>query len=222
MDEMKKNHEELQKGKTSRVVQSLNKLNELLENLFLEGNKKFTISHIGRLSKASGGVSEISIRNKSGEHYRQLIDYWKSKAELESNKNPIGDLNKFADKEIDIINKNVENIAARNFIYTIIAERNKLRKVVKTQEKIIKATMTITSKDLGNDHPNSLVEDNNFSLDAMEINALKDSINFDFNLVRKFWEIMKDGSVLDENGDQIYKPGYLDVIKKILKFAEKK
>ncbi|MDH2595904.1 MULTISPECIES: gamma-mobile-trio protein GmtX [Acinetobacter calcoaceticus/baumannii complex] len=222
MDEMKKQLEELQKGKSTRVVQSLDKLNQILETLFLEGNKKYTISHIGRLSKASGGVSEISIRNKSGEHYRQLIEYWKNKAELKSNMNPIGDLNKFADKEIDIINKNVENIAARNFIYTIIAERNKLRKVVKTQEKIIKANVTITSSDLGNELTNTLVLDKNFNLDVMEINVLKDSIEFDFNLVRKFWEIMNDGSVLDEHGDQIYKAGYLDVIKKILKFVEEK
>lgn len=30
---------------------------------------------------------------------------------------------------------------------------------------------------------------------------------------------MNDGSVLDEHGDQIYKAGYIDVIKKILKFV---
>ncbi|MFW1843597.1 gamma-mobile-trio protein GmtX [Acinetobacter pittii] len=220
MDEVKKKLEELQKGKTTRVIQSLKKLNQLLESLFLEGNKKFTISHIGRLSKASGGVSEISIRNKSGEHYRQLIEYWKNKAELKSNMNPISELTNFAEKEIDIINKNVENLAARNFIYTIIAERNKLRKVVKTQEKIIKATVTITSTELGHDIPNASVQNTNLKLDLMELNSLKDAIEFDYNLVRKFWEVMNDGSILDEHGDQIYKAGYVDVIKKILNFFE--
>lgn len=28
---------------------------------------------------------------------------------------------------------------------------------------------------------------------------------------------MNDGSVLDEHGDQIYKVGYVDIIKKLLK-----
>ncbi|MCU4548659.1 hypothetical protein GUK58_05495 [Acinetobacter pittii] len=219
MNDIKKKIEELQNGKSSRVVQSLKKLNELLETLFLEGNRNFSIAHIGRLSKASGGVSEISIRNKSGEHYRHLIEFWKNKAELKVSMDPISDLNKFADKEIDIINKNIENIAARNYIYTIIAERNKLRKVVKTQEKIIKANVTITSKDLWSNIPISSPEEKSFKLDLMEINVLKDSIEFQYNLVRKFWEIMNDGSVLDEHGDQIYKAGYIDVIKKILKFV---
>ncbi|MDC4923523.1 gamma-mobile-trio protein GmtX, partial [Acinetobacter baumannii] len=102
---------------------------------------------------------------------------------------------------------------------TIIAERNKLRKVVKTQEKIIKANVTITSKDLWSNIPISSPEEKSFKLDLMEINVLKDSIEFQYNLVRKFWEIMNDGSVLDEHGDQIYKAGYIDVIKKILKFV---
>ncbi|MDO7192560.1 gamma-mobile-trio protein GmtX [Acinetobacter nosocomialis] len=219
MNDIKKKLEELQNGKSSRVVQSLKKLNELLEILFLEGNRNFSIAHIGRLSKASGGVSEISIRNKSGEHYRYLIEFWKNKAELKVSMDPISDLNKFADKEIDIINKNIENIAARNYIYTIIAERNKLRKVVKTQEKIIKANVTITSKDLWSNIPISSPEEKSFKLDLIEINILKDSIEFQYNLVRKFWEVVNDGSVLDEHGDQIYKSGYIDVIKKILKFV---
>lgn len=220
MNKIQKSLEELQSGKTSRVFRSLAKLNELLESLFFEGNRNFSISHIGRLSKASGGISEISIRNKTGVHYRELIEYWENKSEQESNKNPVTDLKKNSDKEIEIVTKNVENIAARNFIYTIIAERNKLRKIVKTQEKIIKTTVVITAKDLGNDVPNLTQKERKFHLDQMEFNTLKDTIEFDYNIVRKFWEIMEDGSVLDENGDQIYKIGYIDVIKKILEFIE--
>ncbi|NUF32272.1 hypothetical protein HUN28_19000, partial [Acinetobacter oleivorans] len=46
MNDIKKKIEELQNGKSSRVVQSLKKLNELLETLFLEGNRNFSIAHI--------------------------------------------------------------------------------------------------------------------------------------------------------------------------------
>lgn len=220
MNNSREKLEELQNGKSSRIVRSLRKLNELLESLFIEGNTNFSISHVGRLSKAAGGVSESSIRIKTGEHYRDLINFWKEQAQLEKNKNPISDLKKFADKEIDIVNKNVENIAARSFIYTIIAERDKLRKIVKSQEKIIKTSVNITAKDLGNDVYTSFQNKKNFYLDPMEINVLKDSIGFDYHIVRRFWDTLDDGSVLDEHGDQIYKMGYVNVIKKIIEFFE--
>lgn len=213
--------EEIQNGKSSRIVRSLEKLNELLESLFIEGNRNFSISHIGRLSKAAGGVSESSIRCKTGKHYQDLIDFWKKEAKLEKDKNPITDLKKFADKEIDIVNKNVENIAARSFIFTIIAERDKLRKIVKSQEKIIKTSVTISAKDLGNDVSQLVQNKSNFYLDPMEINVLKDSIEFDYHIIRRFWDTLDDGSVLDEHGDQIYKGGYINVIKKIIEFFEK-
>ena len=81
--------EDLKRDKSERTQISLDKLNALLEKRFNTENKDFSIATIGRASKAEGGVGEVSIRNKSGEHFRLLIDAWATKAKTTMKKPPL-------------------------------------------------------------------------------------------------------------------------------------
>lgn len=66
--------EDLKSDKSQRTRDSLDKLNALLEAHFNAGKKDYSIATIGRISEADGGVGTVSIRNKTGKHFRLLID----------------------------------------------------------------------------------------------------------------------------------------------------
>lgn len=82
--------DDLKRDKNPRTQCSLDKLNHLLKRQFEEGKKDFSIGTIGQLSKENGGVGTVSIRNKSGEHFRLLIDAWATKANASVKKNSKG------------------------------------------------------------------------------------------------------------------------------------
>ena len=211
--------EDLKRDKSERTQISLDKLNALLEKRFKTENKDFSIATIGRASKAEGGVGEVSIRNKSGEHFRLLIDAWATKAKTTMKKPPLAHSRKNETPSDMELLKRLDDPALRAVFGQIIAERNKY----KTENSILKQNKEVTI-DM---RPNSIASAPNAqtaiellpALDGIlvnsEIEALKDAIN-ESKIASKGWTVTSHGAVKDENGRLIFKTGFLLAVKKVL------
>lgn len=211
--------EDLKSGKSQRTQDSLSKLNTLLENRFNAGEKDYSIATISKVSKANGGIGEVSIRNRTGEHFRVLIDAWATKANthmkkphvLHSRKNEIP-------TEIELL-KQLNDPVMRVVFGQIIAEKNKL----KAENHILKQSTEI----IVDMRPNQNVSVEQLyqgvqvvsSLDGLllqsDIEALKDAINED-KMIQRGWTVSTYGAVKDEYERPLFKNGFVLAIQKIL------
>ncbi len=211
--------EDLKRDKSERTQISLDKLNALLEKRFNSGNKDFSIATIGRASKAEGGIGEVSIRNKSGEHFRFLIDAWAAKAKTTMKKPPVAHSRKKETPSDMELLKRLDDPALRAVFGQIIAERNKY----KSENHILK-----NKKEVMIDmRPNSIINTSRGqstvellpALDGIlvnsEIEALRDAID-ENKIASKGWTVTNHGAVKDENGRPLFKAGFLTAIQKIL------
>ncbi|EEH69280.1 hypothetical protein HMPREF0023_1189, partial [Acinetobacter sp. ATCC 27244] len=119
--------ENLKFGKSQRTQDSLNKLNTLLETRFNAKEKDYSIATIGRVSKADGGIGEVSIRNKTGGHFRLLIDAWATKADTNMKKPPIPHSRKNEIPTDTELLLRLNDPVMRAVVGQIIAERKKLK-----------------------------------------------------------------------------------------------
>ncbi|WP_373660267.1 gamma-mobile-trio protein GmtX [Acinetobacter baumannii] len=211
--------EDLKRDKTQRTQNSLDQLNALLEKRFNAGEKDFSIATIGRASKADGGVGEVSIRNKTGEHFRRLIDVWASKAHTTMKKPPASHSRKReTPSDIELLKK-LDDPAMRAVFGQIIAEKNRL----KAENRILKQNTEV----ILDMRPNQLINVKqaqqevqivpalNGILVKSEIEALEDAINEE-NMANRGWTISKYGAVKDENNRPLFKTGFVSAIKKVL------
>lgn len=211
--------EDLKTGKTQRSKDSLDKLNALLEARFNEGEQDYSIATIGRVSKADGGVGMVSIRNKTGEHFRLLIDAWATKAKTTMKKPPVPHSRKHdVPSDMELL-KRLDDPAMRVVFGQIIAEKNKL----KVENHILKQNVDVTV-DM---RPNQVIHTEQVkqvievlpSLDGVlvksEIEALEDAINEE-KIASRGWTVSKHGAVKDENDRSLFKTGFISAIQKVL------
>lgn len=211
--------EDLKSGKTKRTKDSLDKLNTLLETRFNAGEKDYSIATIGRISKADGGVGTVSIRNKTGEHFRLLIDAWATKANTTMKKPPVPQ-SRLLDvpSDMDLL-KRLDDPAMRAVFGQIIAEKNKL----KAENRILKQSAEVVV-DM---RPNQIVHAEQVhqevevlpSLDGVllqgDIEALEDAINEE-KMAQRGWTVSKYGAVKDEHERPLFKNGFVLAIQKVL------
>lgn len=211
--------ENLKSGKTKRTKDSLDKLNTLLETRFNAGEKDYSIATIGRISKADGGVGTVSIRNKTGEHFRLLIDAWATKANTTMKKPPVPQ-SRLLDvpSDMDLL-KRLDDPAMRAVFGQIIAEKNKL----KAENRILKQSAEVVV-DM---RPNQIVHAEQVhqevevlpSLDGVllqgDIEALEDAINEE-KMAQRGWTVSKYGAVKDEHERPLFKNGFVLAIQKVL------
>lgn len=211
--------EDLKLNKVKRTRESLDKLNNLLEAHFNAGQKNYSIATIGRLSKADNGISTVSIRNKTGEHFRLLIDAWATKANT-TMKKPLVPQSRLREtpSNMDLLRR-LDDPALRAVFGQVIAERNKLR----VENRILKQNMEVVV-DI---RPNQLVQAKQVNegvtilsaLDSLllpsEIEALEDAIH-EQKMTQRGWTVSKYGAVKDEYERPIFKNGFVLAIKKIL------
>ena len=212
--------EDLKTGKTSRTKDSLDKLNALLEARFNAGEKDYSIATIGRVSKGDGGVGTVSIRNKTGEHFRLLIDVWATKAKTTMKKPPVAHSRKRnVPSDIELL-KRLDDPAMRAVFGQIIAEKNKLRSencILKQHANItfdMRPTKAVHAEQVNQDTVEVLP-----SLDGMllpsDIEALEDAINED-KIAQRGWTVSKYGAVKDEHERPLFKNGFVLAIRKVL------
>ena len=211
--------EGLKENKSQRTRNSLDKLNSLLESRFKRGLKDYSIASIGRASQETSGIGTVSIRNKSGEHYRLLIDAWAAKAKTTMKKPPVPHSRKNdMPLEMDLL-KRLDDPALRAVFGQIIAEKNKLKaenRILKRDTEIIidnrpnKIICTPTTVH-GIEATSSL---KNVLLDS-EIEALKDSIDEE-KIAKLGWEVTESGAIKNEHKRPLFKVGFVIAIQKVI------
>ena len=211
--------EDLKSGKASRTQDSLDKLNALLEARFNAGERDYSIAAIGRVSKAEGGVGTVSIRNKTGEHFRLLIDAWATKANTTMKKPPVPQSRKLdTPSDMDLL-KRLDDPAMRAVFGQIIAEKNKL----KAENRILKQNVEVVvdmrpNQNIGAEQAHQGIQVLS-TLDSLllpsDIEALKDAID-ENKIALLGWTVSKYGAVKDEYERPLFKTGFVLAIKKIL------
>lgn len=211
--------EDLKTNKSQRTKNSLDKLSILLESRFKEGFKDYSIASIGRASEEAGNIGTVSIRNKSGEHYRLLIDAWATKANTTMKKPPVPHSRKNdIPSDMDLL-KRIGDPALRAVFGQIIAEKNKL----KAENRILKQNTEV----IVDMRPNQVVHTEQVkqgvqvlpSLSGLllnaEIEALEKAIDED-DIVKKGWTVSNHGAIKDEYGRPLFNVGFVPAIKKVL------
>ena len=100
--------DDLKDGKATRTQASLDLLNRTLKAYYESGQRDFTITTVGRISSADGGVGYQSIRATRNEHFRRLIEAWAAKANT-TIKKPLVD--KSRSRHVPTDNKLLERIS---------------------------------------------------------------------------------------------------------------
>ncbi|GEA67399.1 hypothetical protein PA3_15570 [Acinetobacter pittii] len=211
--------ENLKLDKSPRTEKSLDQLNSLLKARYNSGEKDFSIATIGRISKANNGIGTVSIRNKTGVHFRLLIEAWATKANT-TLKKPHVTQSRVLNIPTDLqLLTRLDDPALRAVFGQIIAEKNKL----KVENNILKKNAEV----IVDVRPKQIMRSNseNQSIEVLpalndiflpsEIEALKDAID------KKKMEFRgltpsESGAVKDENGRILFKTGFIFAIRKIL------
>ncbi|SMY16286.1 gamma-mobile-trio protein GmtX [Photobacterium aquimaris] len=199
--------DELCKNATMRTTEALQILHKVLESQSQSKPLDFSISTVGRLSKAQGGPSTQTIRNRTGKHFQQLIDAWATYAGT-TRKKPLSVRQKQLLNNNDIhILDSIDDPVIRAVVGSLIAERNKYR----DQLNVMKA-----NSDIIIDHRNKHVpREQAPQLTPLETEALKDAIS-DELMYRESWVVMPTGQVKSTAGEEIYKRGYANALRKLL------
>lgn len=210
--------DDLKAQASTRQAKSLTVLNDVLKSQHASGERNFSIAEIARLSAEQGGPSCQTIRNKTGLVFRQLIEAWAAQAgaSMKAPINPLAKGNRLP-KDNELLER-LPDPALRALFGQIIAERNRFRNELNT----LKAHSELIVDRRPMQHFEQPVESGavqlvqTLSLNDMEVEALKAAITDDFFEYRD-WTVTAAGQVKDENKREIYKHGYVNAIKKVLK-----
>lgn len=210
--------EDLKGQASTRQAKSLTALNEVLKAQYAAGERNFSIAEIARLSVGRGGPSAQTIRNKTGLVFRQLIDAWAAQAgaSMKAPVNPLAKANRVP-KDNELLVR-IADPALRALFGQIIAERNRYRNelnILKAHSELIVDKRPVQQFEQTSE--NGAVQLlPALNLNDMEIDALKAAVSDEFFQQRE-WTVNSAGQVKDENRREIYKHGYVNAIKKVLK-----
>ncbi|HIF9059763.1 gamma-mobile-trio protein GmtX [Photobacterium damselae] len=200
--------EELCENATKRTIEALQILHKVLESQSQSKPLDFSIATVGRLSKEQGGPSTQTIRNRTGKHFQQLIDAWAAYAGT-TRKKPLSVRQKHLLNNNDTyILDSIDDPVIRAVVGSLIAERNKYR----DQLNVLKANTEIMI-DRRNGHAQS--KEQTPQLTPMEAEALRDAVS-DKLMHRENWVVMPTGQVKSTTGEEIYKRGYVNAVRKLL------
>ena len=206
--------ENLKQKASTRRCRSLEILNTVLECQSQKEYKDFSIVTIGKLSEEQGGPSTQTIRNKTGSHYQELISAWAVHSGTTTKKPLSKKQNRLTGCNDQELLENIDDPVLRAIFGSIIADRNRYREQLNTLKKYHEVTIdTRESQETSTDKKMC------FTLNSMELIALKNSVDDEF-FSRQQWLVTKAGQVKSEIGNEIYKHGYVNGIKKVIAFCE--
>lgn len=210
---------DLKEGKSKATQESLDYLNALLEARYKVGEKDYSIATIGKVSKESGGIGTVSIRNKSGEHYRRLIDAWATKANTTMKKPPVAHSRaNYTPKDEELLQR-LDDPALRAIFGQIIAQKKRLEaenRILKNQAEVI-VDMRPNKQSVQFNAVEVIPSLTGLFLET-EVDALKDAIDED-SLARKGLIKTSTGAIKDTDGHTLFKVGFAKAIQKLLKQA---
>ncbi|MDH2546105.1 gamma-mobile-trio protein GmtX [Acinetobacter baumannii] len=208
--------EELKVDKHSRVQKSLDRLNSILNEHYLSGSTDFSIATICRITNKKNFLSESSIRNSTGIVYQLLINKWKEK--VGKDKNIIKNKKYHLGPYEKIIRDKIHDQAVQLVLLQLLVEKNNLERKLKVFTDKVDGRPRYMVDIRKINKQVELSNDLKLTFSVQEVDALKDAINNETNLIRKYWYIDESGLVKDLNGEQIYKSGYILALKKLLDF----
>lgn len=195
--------------KSTRSRKTLEALRVICEEHYSSGAVDFKVATISKLGANRGVPSAQTIRNKTGEPYRAVIEAWQElgnqrKKEI---KNPVTPSGKY--DWVNDVSKPEHRFLIKNLIGKSreLSAENKLLKSVKKLEIDYRTGRDVEPKN----SPNPNLYDH-------ELDALKASIDDDF-LTRRGWKKGPRGSINDENNRVIFNNGWVAAIEKILSLS---
>lgn len=202
--------EQLKSGANAQKRRNLDLIHQICQEQYQKGSKDFSIATIGRLSQQKGGPIIQSLRNKSGQDFRALIQVWSNHTGGFS-----GHLPKGPQTPLQSILNKIEDPAVRAVMESIIAENTKL----KGQISLLKRSANV----LIDMRPQTLYQTQTVELlppcadlTESEKEALKHAISDAF-FQAEGWATEENGRVKNAKGRVLYKPGYVTAIRKIIK-----
>lgn len=208
----------------TRTQKSLKVLHGVCRAQADANNGDFSIATIARLSAANGGAGDKAIRNNVGPGpiYRQLIEAWANYSGGRMKK-PAQRVEAPA-KDYDILAR-IDDPALRAVVGSMIAEKNKLQRELKTLKAstnvVIDKRIQQTTMTQSEEEPSVEVLPALHLLDEGEKQALTHAIS-DKLLTEQGWQATETGAINQATGRKrrVYQAGYLTAIRKILDAAQ--
>lgn len=192
----------LKVGSSLKVQQSLDAIYEICTEQQERGIHDFSISTIAKLGGNRGVPKAQSIRNKTGEKYRTLIQCF---ADLSSQKPK---LRKPSQSENDWIEE-IQNPKHQLLVRIMASELKEAQQIIR---EIIPPKQRIDIYDHKNISP-----DQSFKLSEQEVRALQYLLSIDF---QKKWNLKPThfGELVDESNKPVFKVSTLDALRKALEY----
>lgn len=193
--------ESLKKDSSNKVQESLDAIYEICQEQTERGLSDFSISTIARLGYKRGVPKAQSIRNKTGEKYRALIQAFID------NSAPNRALKKLSQTDNDWISE-IENPKHQILVRILASELKEAKQMI---NEIIPPKQRIEI----HDHSPVSQPKASFKLNELEIRALQYLLSKDF---QKEWRLTptEQGALLSEDKKLIFKVATLDAIRKAL------
>ncbi|KPQ26802.1 MAG: hypothetical protein HLUCCX14_17300 [Marinobacter excellens HL-55] len=193
--------EHLKEKATPRAAKTLEAIYEICKEQEQRGLDDFSIATIARLGHKRGVPKAQSIRNKTGEPYRALLQSF-----AEHNKSDKPRMNpKGEDDWIEEIENPKHKLLARIQAAKLAAANKKLREFVPPGTRI-------EVKDFQNE-----ADDENRALNNLERRALEYIISDEF-LGKWGFSISAYGEIVDDSGTVVLRSATVDAVKKALTF----
>ncbi len=204
-------YKQLCENASKRKQNTLHLINELCIEQSKNPTKDFSISTIGRLSQKNGGPTEQALRNKNGADYRALIGAWAQFCNT-TTKKPLKNHNTTL---TDSILSNISDPTTKALVGMVISENKSLKREISLLKEatVLDVDLRYQPQERAKD---DVVEILSISLTDMELSALQHAISDEF-IVSQGWKSDEYGRIKKQNM-QIYKPGYITAIKKILDY----
>ncbi len=193
---------ELKKNSTLKVQQSLDAIYEVCNEQKDRGINDFSISTISKLGFQRGVPKAQSIRNKTGERYKTLIQ---SFADQSSHKPKLKNPSKSNNEWIDEILNPKHQLLVRIMASELKEAQQMIREIIPPKQRI----------DIY-DHKN-MMSDQSFKLSEQEVRALQYLLSSDF---QKKWDLKPTqfGELVDKSNKPIFKVSTLDALRKALEY----
>ena len=192
----------LKHGSSLKIQQSLDAIYEVCIEQQERGIQDFSVSTISNLGFNRGVPKAQSIRNKTGEKYRALIQCF---AEASSQKPNSVKPSQTDNAWIEEIQNPKHQLLVRIMASELKEAQQMIREIIPPKQRI----------DIY-DHKN-MISDESFKLSDQEVRALQYLLSIDF---QKKWNLKPThyGELVDESNKPVFKVSTLDALRKALEY----
>lgn len=199
--------DQLKKTATPRKQTTLDLIHEVCREQYERGSRDFSVATIARIAADRGGPSKGAIHNKTGDDYKGLIKAWAEHTGGVTRK-----VRQVSENPYTELIEKIENPALRSMMAGILAENRRMRREI----TLLKAegNRVIDMRPQSDQPPPQLLPAST-DLFPSEIEALRHAVS-DRVFNDEGWTTDAEGRVLSDAGRQIFKPGYVTAIRKII------